>query len=264
MFTKDSRILNRRLKTPLISMSNAVGDIFKTYSHPYGDWILNQGYEIVGNDIRYTSYKTNSLDYYDSFALVNLEQAVTSSLHDSDMQQWQAVKDAIDELTGVNDWMFDTDSRRISYLETNTTNVQYLYGSSPYNIPTIYTAEQACRLLAPAVTINTGHPYEYFNANQDTGICELDGGSSIYSMSLSWVVNENYDPNLQPVVTYISFTEIAQKIISNASSSDQAISLLAEVYLESVASSISNTDESKQFVKLVDLIDQFEANKVLR
>lgn len=230
----------------------------------FGDWILNQGYEIVGNDIKYTAYKTNSLNYYDSFALVNLEQAVTSSLHDSDMQQWQAVKDAIDELTGVNDWMFDTDSRSISYLKTNTTNVQYLYGSVPYNIPTIYTAEQACRLAAPAVTIDTGHPYEYFNANQDTGICELDGGSSIYSMSLSWVVNENYDPNLQPVVTYISFTEIAQKIISNIQSEDQAIALLAETYVDVVANSIFHADESKQFVKKSDLIVQFETNKVLR
>ena len=235
-----------------------------TLPKPFGNWILNQGYELVNEDIRYTTYKTNGVSYYDSFANFDLTEAIIQSLHDADMQQWQAVKDAIDELTGVNDWVFDTDSSRISYLKTNTTNVQYLYGSPGYNIPIIYTAEQACRLVAPAVTIDTGVSHEYLGANQDTGICDLDGGTSIYSLSLAWVVNEDYDPNLQPVVTYISFTEIAQKIISNIQSEDQAIALLAETYVDVVANSIFHADESKQFVKKSDLIVQFETNKVLR
>mgnify|MGYP003609293533 FL=1 len=62
----------------------------------------------------------------------------------------------------------------------------------------------------------------------------------------------------------ISFVQIAQKIISNTSSSNQAISLLAEAFLEAVANSIFNAESSKQFVKLSDLLPQFELHKTLR
>lgn len=71
------------------------------------------------------------------------------------------------------------------------------------------------------------------------------------------------DPMPQGEEKTIPLSTIAQKIISNASSSNQAISLLAEAYLENMAQSIFSTDESKQFVKLSDLTSQFELNKIL-
>ena len=57
---------------------------------------------------------------------------------------------------------------------------------------------------------------------------------------------------------------VAQKVIFNTSSSNEGISLLAEAYIAEVVNSINDTNVSKQFIKLEDLIPQLEANKVLR
>ena len=76
--------------------------------------------------------------------------------------------------------------------------------------------------------------------------------------------NPDYDPSATLPEQYVSFITIAQKILSNTLSTDQGISLLAETYVQEVANSISNTDPTKQFVQLDDLIPQFELNKTLR
>ena len=62
----------------------------------------------------------------------------------------------------------------------------------------------------------------------------------------------------------IPLETVAQKVISNTQSTNQGTALLAEAYLEAVANSIFNTESSKQFVKLSDLLSQFEPNKTLR
>ena len=57
---------------------------------------------------------------------------------------------------------------------------------------------------------------------------------------------------------------IAQQIISNTQSADQGTALLAEAYIQAVTESIFNENPAKRFVKLSDLLAQFEQNKVLR
>lgn len=57
---------------------------------------------------------------------------------------------------------------------------------------------------------------------------------------------------------------IAQQIISNTQSADQGTALLAETYIQAVTESIFNENPAKRFVKLSDLLAQFEQNKVLR
>ena len=76
--------------------------------------------------------------------------------------------------------------------------------------------------------------------------------------------NPAYNPSVELPESYKSFNEIAQKIISNASSSDQGVSLMAEAYLDNVANSINETDESKRFVKPSDLNGMFELNKTVK
>lgn len=88
-----------------------------TLPKPYGSWTLKQGYEIVGNDIKYTGYKTNSLDYYDSFALADLIQALVNSFHDSDLQQYLAFTSAVEQLIGVVDWALDSANNQIKYTD---------------------------------------------------------------------------------------------------------------------------------------------------
>ena len=63
----------------------------------------------------------------------------------------------------------------------------------------------------------------------------------------------------------IKLNVVAQKVISNAESSpDEILKLLSQDYINLVAESIFNTDTSKQFVNLEELVTQLENNKVLR
>lgn len=224
----------------------------------WGDWILNSGVTVNTNGIaHYTAYKTNQREYYDSYANLDLTAAVVRSLHDADMQQWQAVKDAANELTGVAAWEFDTANKQVIYVETPilcTPSAKFCYemaGGKKAGTP-----QEVCRLF------NKSNGTKYHSASQSTCYYNVNGKPASLA-PIQKVANVNYDPDAIEQKS-IPYQQVAQKIISNASSSNQAISLLAEAYLENVATSIFNTDPSKQFVKLSDLLSQFELNKTLR
>lgn len=69
---------------------------------PWGEWIVNCSNITVNRGIaHYTASKNNQVDYYDSFADLDLTEAIVRALHDVGMQKWQAVIDAVNELTGV-------------------------------------------------------------------------------------------------------------------------------------------------------------------
>ena len=79
------------------------------------------------------------------------------------------------------------------------------------------------------------------------------------------MVNPAYDPNAEQEQKTLPLDVVAQKIISNAeSSADEVLKLLSEDYINLVANSVFDSNPSKQFVKLEDLIPQLEVNKVLR
>ena len=258
MFTKDSRILNRMLKTPLTSMSNAVGAIFKTYSHPYGDWILNQGYEIIGNNIKYTAYKTNNLNYYDSFALTNLVQALVKSFHDPDLQQYAAFTTAVEQLLGSVDWVLDPANNQIKYYEEDPNNLPQCWvlddGSGCYATAQAAANASCAKFnLGEATIYQTGTDYAY-------ATCSGGGYATVLLGD-----NPNYDPDAEPDEKYLPLDTVAQKVISNAESSeDEVLKMLSEDYIDLVTNSVFDTNPSKQFVKLEDLTPQLEANKVLR
>ena len=70
---------------------------------------------------------------------------------------------------------------------------------------------------------------------------------------------------LQQEEEYIPLLVVAQKVISNAESSEnEVLKLMSEDYINLVANSVFDSNPSKQFVKLEDLIPQLETNKILR
>jgi len=230
----------------------------------WSDWNLNADVTVNTNGIaHYTAYKTNQRDYYDSYADLDLTAAIIRSLHDADMQQWQAVKDACNGLTGVTDWVIDTANSCILYNDPNIDPINYY--KKNYASTTIYnSAKDACTSDEVMDMLNYdygpgGEFYQY-----DRTVCRYN--QMYYGSYRNINVQIFQGVRTVPVdtTTAISFAQIAEKIISNTSSSNQAISLLAEAYLENVAKSIFNSEESKQFVTMADLIDKFELNKVLR
>ncbi|CAB1222500.1 hypothetical protein SFB21_3135 [Acinetobacter bouvetii] len=241
---------------------------------PWGDWILNPGVTVNTTGIaHYTAYKTNQREYYDSNAELDLTEAIVRSLHDANMQQWQAVKDACSALTSGKTWTFDTNNEVIKYINSSLsddcsgskcpTSEYVWYGRDTLKTIAYFTeitkAESVCQTIKPVGAAE----YRYLNSFDVISFnCAYGGnkGSSYWSRQ----ENNAYDPSALPNETRLTFGEIAQKIISNIQNSNQAISLLAETYAEAVANSIFSTDESKQFVKLTDLFSQLELNKTLR
>lgn len=258
---------------------------------PWGNWILNPSVTVNTNGIaHYTAYKTNQREYYDSYANLDLTAAIVRSLADADMQQWQAVKDAIQQLTGVNTWTFDNPNSQIKYTPALPPFSGYAFRlhADPYWNSDAYYRETPEEVIADFYTYianenakSTGSKFVYsnvrlaknssnsFELQYDGYVEEPDGyrynfcNRSSTGYCTTYIGSKEI-PTVAPGEQSLSYNAIAQKIISNASSSNQAISLLAEAYLEAVANSIFNTDTSKQFVKLSNLLSQFELNKTLR
>ena len=227
--------------------------------------------------VKYLARITTKDSSYNSYANLDLTESVARSLHDSDMQQWQAVIGACNELTSVTDWVFDSANHQIIYVSSDTDDDPTLpdltsrviyrrLGGYSTTCNRNYNVKNYESLRADALScyISFGH------SGSITYIREVDGmidvridGSNGYDQALyQEIPNPAYDSNAQPPKNYVSFEQIAHKLISNTSSPDQAISLLAETYIETVASSIFSIEVAKQFVKLADLISQFKINKV--
>ena len=236
-----------------------------TLPTPFGLWIVDEEVRVFGDNINYTAYKTNDLQYYDSFADFDLSTALLRSFHDTDMQGWQGFVDATNELTGTTSWIVDVPNQRVTYKLIIGGNNEYFY-----RLPTIddtTDGDTACTnyLVQAGATASFEHAYITIDSGRDFTcyIRRKSDSEIIRNLSGVYYLNENYQPPVE-INIHVSFLKIAQKIISNASSSNQIISLLADVYIEEVVNSIFNNDPSKQFIKVSDLNSQLEANKVLR
>lgn len=320
--------------------------LYYTPNRPYGDWfVVSHSYS--ENTINYVGTKTNGKLTYRGTADFDLITTLVRSFHDSDMQQWQGFRDAVNELTGVTDWVLDPANNQIKYtdpskpVDPRDPTVQYYYhitnsdserfeGASPQDACKPYI--ESMGMVYDGVVIDSGNPssclghrlpstevYSFGNLskelnpnynpndirtlehvwyygtsvdNQPTGndACielyrianknfhssELKiGNENITTCFRATALNPtgrvadgevyrksnpNYDPTIQ---SSIAFSSVSQKIISNTLSSNEGVSLLAEAYIDEVANSINNTEESKQFVKLSDLVSQFEQSKQL-
>ena len=244
----------------------------------FGDWILNQGFTILGDDIRYTGYKTNDVDTYDSFALSNLQNALVKSFLDTDLQQYAAFTTAVEQLTGTVDWVLDLANNQIVYyLEPETTdprnNEYYMWEFQTQS----YSYSLSPQALCSAVTtyIDSLYPHGKYDKSEVTTQtptyvnCYISSTQTPFSgtETVNRVANPAYDPNAtdEDREKTLPLEVVAQKVISNAESSeDEVLKLLSEDFINLVANSVFDNNPSKQFVKLEDLIPQLETNKVIR
>lgn len=93
---------------------------------PFAAWQVDENVSVVGEIAHYTAFKHNGHIYYDSYADLNLNEAVYRSLSDSDMQQLSAVITALSELTGVEDWTFDVANTQVNYIPSGGTEPLYI------------------------------------------------------------------------------------------------------------------------------------------
>lgn len=241
----------------------------KIVEPPYSAWTINPGVTVQNGTARYTAFKTNIASRYDSFADLDLAAAVTRSLQDADMRLWEAVKNAISELSGVTEWGFDNANNQIIYTKPKANPQRpdlqfvYTYDIDNTNFGLYETAQDACnkKELMLAVPHFEGFMNKGIVFNNDK--CTIDPTGLAFTMTASKRLNPYYNPNAVPENLYIQFSSVASKIISSTSSSNQGTALLAEAYLENVAKSISSADTTKQFVKPADLTVILEINKVL-
>ena len=237
---------------------------------PFGNWILNQGFNIVTNNIRYTGYKTDGISYYDSFANFDLVTALVRSFHDSDLQQYAAFTTAVEQLIGDVDWVLDPANNQVKYYpkptdaEDPTSKGRYCHyvgygGGLPARTVCSTQASDVCNAIA--------------NSNGQTSYPLVQIGTSsfgpTYVCGSNWTLgaeaNPAYDPSAEKEEKTIPLETVAQKVISNAESNpDEILKMLSEDYINIVANSVFDVNTSKQFVKLEDLIPQLEVNKVLR
>lgn len=230
---------------------------------PYSDWNINTNPIIVGSSVRYTASKTNGVDVYSSFANIDLTDPVINSLHDTDMQSWQAVIDACNELTGVTNWIFNNVNETVEYSVGDPlyqylpegSNIYYETGADACNATIQKLREQPNTIDVWNIEYSAPYcraTYSYYNPN--LGYTPTNGINA-------WISKYNRTTPL-PILN-ITYQQVTQKIISNASSSNQAISLLAEAYLEYVANTVFNTDIDDQYVDVSTLKYQLELNKTI-
>ena len=234
--------------------------------------LFDQGFTILGDNIRYTGYKTNGVDTYDSFALSNLQDALVKSFFDPDLQQYATFTTAVEQLIGAVDWVLDPANNQIVY----TPNAD---PSQPNpNIPKIWLFQDkfinpnqvgfsnvaaACNFLIGKKLWSTSKIVTSVDATE-SGCMAYNNGSLFGSVSVVQVANPAYDPDKEDEKKTLPLETVAQKVISNAEGGDEVLNLLSEDYINLVANSIFDSNPAKQFVKLSDLNSQLEANKVLR
>lgn len=280
-----------RLKYPMTAdMSCIIENYLPAYLRvdwavdmPWGTWILNNGYSLVDSNIRYTAYKTNQHDYYDSYADFALITAIQRSLHNAEMQQSQTIKYVCDKLTGVTTWTFDNTNESVAY--SKATN---LYQEGKYRFKSTSSVDtwfidpmdaigfelQYFNQSSPSITHTfvefTVTPEQWIADRSETILWTLHRfwygviNDDIPNQQLTSEDNPDYNPNATSPIENISYLQIAQALILDASSSDQNVAVPAQAYLDNVANSIFNVDPVKQFVKPTDLFNQFEQNKILR
>ena len=226
--------------------------------------------------IKYTAYNTNGISYYDSFANFDLVTALVRSFHDSDLQQYVAFRTAVEQLLGAVDWVLDPANNQIVYTKptdpTDPTVQYYWQKGSNYTCFSASSCKSAVQGFSDSlnfgwtvVSCSVGNyglmncPLKLFDTN---GVL-IDQTTE----QIPRVANPAYDPSAPPKddKRTLPLETVAQKVISNAeSSADEVLKLLSEDYINIVADSVFDSNPSKQFVKLEDLIPQLEANKVLR
>lgn len=307
-----------------------------------GDWVISPTITVNDDSAHYLASKEQGFNIYDSHADLDLTTAVLRSLSNSSMQQWQAVKDACNELTGAFAWQFDVNTQQLIYERSEVSKFVYRTQINSHTL-TGSSLDEVCAQVDPTYMLDYGFlfwqltgidyallrcnigkdPYTTLNHIQVTktlnpeldptyptlphlwtwnsqdlfptpelaleGTCKIYqgaayGGISNVSVngdratatckslnnqnnvgsSVQRIDNPNYNPNAEADIRTLPFLTVAEKIVSNITSPNQAVSLMAEVYLEKIANSVLEIEFNDQYVKETDIVPLFEVNKVLR
>ena len=201
-----------------------------------------------------------------------LEKPLVRSLSSPDMQQWQAVKDAIGQLTGLSSWTFDNVNKVVKCVVYE--DVAYDHPSQPYYYVLVDNATDTnVKSTTPVKAADKYFKSWAYWSNVEVCTADKpDNPSSRYTCTVNYkssassplsitnsiyahyMVNPTYVEGTAPPSTELSITyqQVADKIIDNSNVADQGISLLAETYI---------TEALLKFTDIDSLISQFEANK---
>lgn len=228
------------------------------------DWVVNEGYKLEGNNIKYTGYKVYNENIYDSYAHIDLEEALVRSFNDEDMRSKQAFIDAADELTGVTDWTVDIVNNQIKYYGEYP---EHLFAPTHAPNATFTSAGEACTYYATLI-----ESFGYYDTSV-VSYTDLPNPTCTVKRKSSPDVSY-YDESTYTLIVssntaekeerYIPFDILAQKIISNSGVDNESVQLFSKEYIQEVANSLFNSNSSKRFVNRYELIPQFEVNKKLR
>lgn len=180
---------------------------------------------------------------YKSTASLDLTNKVVQSFSNENLKDWQAVKDAANQLTGVDDWVLDPANNQIKYKVPGETSQTCTYGGQSCN--------NYCAIQAANSGRTDGGAVQYTDSYYGTRwFCQTSEGFryAVITGAQTGTSTTEEEEKTIPLPT------VAQQIISNSMSSSQGIALLAQTYLEEVA---------KTLVTVEDLISQLEANKTI-
>lgn len=203
---------------------------------------------------------TGTQGSYKSTASLDLTNKTVQSFSNETLREWQAVKDAANQVTGVTDWFLDTVNNRIVYTKpsdspTSSDEFAWIWaGCSSYQACTVEgiignTPQSACQKWAdarPPLTVSSTIPMSELQAR-----CIFSDNTQ---QDVKRVSNPSYDPNAEQEEHSLPIDVVSQQIIANSMSSSQGTALLAQTYLEEVA---------KTLVTVEDLSSQLEANKTI-
>src|SRR5690606_15786109 len=155
------------------------------------------------------------------------------------MQQWQAVKDAIGQLTGVSSWTFDNADKVVRYEELQEIE-GYGILDPKTNQPTNSTIAQLCTSIIvgqyPNSTNLRNAQYSGYTLSGQKAYCnvslEIFDGYDWNSTTTQPSTTINLYPKNTTSELTITYQQVADKIIANSNVANQGISLLAQAYIQ--------------------------------
>lgn len=230
-------------------------------------WVVLPDPEIKSDYIIYQGKKGEGDSALYSYAEYNLKTALVDSFKDEGMQQWQAVKDAVGQLTAESSWTFDNAAKVVYYKEHQEIE-GYRILDPKTNQPTTSTIAQLCTSIIVSQYPNSVNlrnaQYSSYTLSGERAYCnvslEIFDGYDWNSTTTQADTAINLYPHTATSELTITYQQVADKIIANSNAEDEGVSLLAQVYLQEVVKSILNEDLSKRFVNMGDLIPIFNEN----
>lgn len=181
---------------------------------------------------------------------------------DQGYREWEAVKQAVNELIGAVDWVLDPANNQITYVDPNQSQEPF---SKHYYQPAGQSYKcyslSSCKSAVQASNLNNRVNSCSFRSSGNMYCSITFKSGQTINYDLIKYVNPNYDPTAEPYRKTIPLDVVAQQVISNAASSVEITEMMANTFIQAVKDNALNPDENKQIIKYVDILGQWEENK---